>query len=376
MYDTGIHSSPEDFENANQLLRKVCDQICELPYVVTITDKELNNPNWQPPDNALIITNLCVHADESCPGIHLTFTPCCTSQRGASKQALLKKTFKNLGYDTIYEIAKDKSGNPIPKRDKNNNIIVDSNGNPIYKKTLVKKGALDWLEDLKKSIAVQMKAEYDWDRAETVGGRSHLEIHEYKIYAKKVEQERLNEKIAETQDWLSNYSNELFETVLNNESRMSDLFYMNSKQLWSEYNRISSDFWDWYKTESQSLKDISTEMLSKQQEYERNQRFLNDLIWKSNSLILILIQMVARFFSKIRMNYYKNKIDQIIQQQKELKQIAKTMSSENYKARNVLKENNGNIEMINSLDKIEKELKKDYENSYSKQMDLFKEILF
>lgn len=373
--DTAITSYPDDFEKANLLLRKVCDKICELPYVVTITDKELSNPDWIAPENALIIANLCVHADEVCPGIHLTFIPCCTSQRGTSKQALLKQTFKALGYDTVYEIGKDEEGNPIRKKDKNNNIIVDSNGNPIYKKTLVKKGALDWLEDIKNSIAIQMKAEYDWDRAKTVSGRSHLEIEDYKIYAKKIEQERLNTKIFETQDWLSNYSNELFETVLQNETRMSDLFYMDSKKLWEEYNRISSCFWEWYKMESQNLKDSKMQMLNLQQEYEQYQKYLNDLIWKSNNLILILIQIIVRFFSKLRMNYYKDKLDQIIKKQKELKETAKKMSSETYKARNSLKDNIGDNEMLESLSQFEKELKEEYESSQNMNIEMFKNIL-
>lgn len=354
-----------EFEQAAELLKETCDRIVNLPYVVSITDKELQDESWTPPDNCLIVYNLVCHVDEnSCPGIHITFLPCCQSNRGPERQALLKQTFKALGYDTVYEIAKDKNGKPIQKVDKNNKPVFDNKGNPVYKKYLVKKGVLDWLEsEIKQPLAVQMQERYGWERCSTVGGRSHLSIKEYKSYIKNLELEVINKKIEQKYDDMQMISSKHYESLLDYNKHKKEDF----NAAWKAYSKISSSFWEWYRSESVLLKAVKKSIKTEEQKRRLEIDHINNLLFKSNNLIEIIILLIMKIYYMLtakQRNDYEKEIKSIIEQQSRLSKIAKEMSTNNHKTLKELKNHTCETELIKELELIRDKLIKEYDNTY------------
>lgn len=355
-----------EFKQAAELLKETCDRIVNLPYVVTITDKELQDKSWRPPDNCLVVYNLCLHVDEpnSCPGIHFTFIPVCHAKRGSERQALLKQTFKALGYDTVYEIAKDKNGNPIQKVDKNNKPVFDNKGNPVYKKCLVKKGVLDWLEsEIKQPLAVQMKERYGWERVSTVGGRSHLDVKDYKIYTKNLELETMNKKLANKYDDIEMINNKHYNSLLNyNKHEQNDY-----NACWKEYSKITQNFWDWYKREKALLKTMRSSIKTDDERRKLEIDHINNLLFRSNNLIEIIILLIIKIYHMLSVkqrNDYERKIKSIIEQQSKLSKIAKEMSTNNHKTLKELKSHTCETELIKELESIRDKLIQEYDNTY------------
>lgn len=54
MRDTGFVYTPEDANKAQDLLDKFAKYLLELPEVCVVTEKELNDPNWKPPFEAVL----------------------------------------------------------------------------------------------------------------------------------------------------------------------------------------------------------------------------------------------------------------------------------------------------------------------------------
>jgi len=193
----------ENGDKAEILLESFYNDFINRDYVCMVTEKELNDPNWKVPFNAgLILVSAHLHSDEVGAGnggtkhIHLVAIPFFESERGCRFQSSLGNCFKTLGYPTTFDKRLDKHGNPIQKRDKNNKLIFDENGNPVYKKIPVQKGAIDWLEDQKKIIENDMKEKYDWEREKQTDGRkTYLQIADYKVFKAKEREKELNQKI-------------------------------------------------------------------------------------------------------------------------------------------------------------------------------------
>ena len=354
-----------EFEQAAELLKETCDRIVNLPYVVTITDKELQDESWTPPDNCLIVYNLVCHVDEnSCPGIHFTFVPCCKVNRGPERQALLKQTFKALGYDTFYEIAKDKNGKPIQKVDKNNKPVFDNKGNPVYKKCLVKKGVLDWLEsEIKQPLAIQMKERYGWERSSTVGGRSHLSIKEYKSYIKNLELEVINKKLEQKYDDMQTMNNKHYNSLLNYNKHKQDDY----NACWREYSQATQDFWSWYKREKILLKTMRASIKTDDERRRLEIDHINNLLFKSNNLIEIIILLIMKIYYMLtakQRNDYEKEIKRIIEQQSRLSKIAKEMSTNNHKTLKELKNHTCETELIKELELLRDKLIREYDNTY------------
>lgn len=355
-----------EFNQVAELLKETCDRIVNLPYVVAVTDKELQDKSWRPPDNCLVVLNLVTHCDEpnSCPGIHFTFIPCCKSSRGPERQALLKQTFKALGYDTVYEIAKDKNGNPIQKVDKNNKPVFDNKGNPVYKKCLVKKGVLDWLEaEIKTPLAAQMKERYGWERASTAGGRFHLDVKDYKIYTKNLEIETMNKKLANKYDDIEMINNKHYNSLLNYNKHEQDDY----NACWKEYSKITQNFWDWYKREKALLKTMRTSIKTDDERRKLEIDHINNLLFRSNNLIEIIILLIMKIYymlSNQQRNNYEKEIKSIIEQQSKLSKIAKEMSTNNHKTLKELKSHTCETELIKELESIRNKLIQEYDNTY------------
>ena len=75
----------------------------------------------------------------------------------------------------------DDQGQPIPKRDKEGNIIHNKDGSVRFKQEPAGQGIIDWIEDQKRWIQQEMVRRYQWDR-EYKGShpRGNLTIPDYK----------------------------------------------------------------------------------------------------------------------------------------------------------------------------------------------------
>ena len=338
--DTGFDSYPDDFEKAGELLDDFCDYLVSLPYTVVITEKELNNPNWKPPDSGIAILNLVTHHDEACAGIHadiVCFTKC---DRGAKTQALSRRTFESLGYPTGYANKKDGSG-----------------------KKIVKKGILDWVDDMKDRIAEMMKERYNWDRGEVLDGRNHLDIQEYKKYAIGKEIKELENQSIDAQMNNAELQFSLINDMVNQQSAFSSAFGDKSK-LWEAYRTVSGEFWGWYKEhksnynkEFQHIKENKNEAA----ELKLRADYYRDIFFKSANLIAFIAFVVLRLFQYYEKEKYQKKLRKLLQSQKELKKIAKSTSTEFAKLRNELKSTDVAADrFIAELQAFQTELENDY----------------
>ena len=123
--NAGYANSFVDAKHAEEILCDFCDHLLTQPHLCTITTKELNGPNWQPPfKNGLIVLNLTVHADEATPGIHLTCIPYSRDcKRGPSVQASMGRAFTGMGYPSTWKDSLDENGERIPKKNRDGDII-------------------------------------------------------------------------------------------------------------------------------------------------------------------------------------------------------------------------------------------------------------
>ena len=365
MDDTGYRYAPDDARKAESLMKDTLDYMCSLPYVCVITEKELNDPNWQPPDSAcLIVLNACCHLDEQVPAIHLTVVPCCISERGSKKQALFKKCFEQLGYPTTFEETLDDDGNRIPKVNKDNQVRTDGKGNIIYKKALTKRGALDWLDDLKDWCASRMRERYDWHRAPTTGSkRKHLDIEDYKVYRAK---ERQREIAEETEKIASETAIQSAVCLFNDKQDYDNMSYVGIGTLWEEYRKVSGDFWSWYRLQSASLNKEMDAAKSELDYYAKRQRYYEDLANRSGLLIGIIIKFITKALFGYQKDVYAAKVNELIRLRNELKEHSKKMAAQNANVRKQIANKQGDMQLINTLATTERQLREDYDKCVSR----------
>jgi len=212
--NTGYVKSFADAKRAEEILRDYCDHLLTQPNLCTITTKELNDPNWQPPfKNGLILLNLTLHADEATPGIHLTCIPYSRGcKRGPSVQASLGRALVGMGYPSTWKDSIDEHGERIPKTNKKGDIIYNQDGSIRYKQEPDKQGIVDWIEDQKQWIQTEMKKRYDWDR-EYKGShpRGNLSTPDYQAARAKERQEEYQALLNES---LTKYDERIYELTL------------------------------------------------------------------------------------------------------------------------------------------------------------------
>jgi len=166
MDNTGYDAAPDDARKAESLLRDFNRHLLTLPNVCTVTTTELAIPDWQPPfKHGLILLNLTAHFDEATPGIHMTAIPYSRGcQRGPEAQPSLGRALTGMGYPSTWRDVLDSDGNPVPKRDRYNNIIYNKDGTPRVQKEPDKQGIIDWIEDQKIWLQQEMEQRYGWER--------------------------------------------------------------------------------------------------------------------------------------------------------------------------------------------------------------------
>lgn len=183
MDNTGYAQAYTDAKQAEALLGDFCDHLLAQPNLCCVTTKELSDPDWQPPfRNGLIVLNLTVHADEATPGVHLTFIPYsrnCT--RGPQVQAAMGRALAGMGYPSTWADVLDENGKPIPKKNKDGEVIHNKDGSVRYQQEPAGQGILDWIAVQKQWLQKEMKQRYDWDR-EYKGShpRGNLSTPDYK----------------------------------------------------------------------------------------------------------------------------------------------------------------------------------------------------
>ena len=183
MDNTGYRSAPEDAAKSEALLHDFCDHLMMERHLCVVTTRELEDPNWKPPFKyGLLVLNITLHADEATPGVHLTCIPYASGfQRGPAVQPAMGKAFAGMGYPSTWKYVLDDQGQPIPKRDKQGNIIHNKDGSVRFKQEPAGQGIIDWIEDQKRWIQQEMVRRYQWDR-EYKGShpRGNLTIPDYK----------------------------------------------------------------------------------------------------------------------------------------------------------------------------------------------------
>lgn len=363
MDDTGYIKSPDDAKKSEVVMKQVADYIYSLPYMCVITDKELNDENWKPPNSAcLIILNQCLHMDEQCCGMHLTVIPVCNSQRGSKKQALFKRCFEQLGYPTTFVDVTNENGQRVPKVDKDNKIRKDPQGNIIYKKQVKDKGVLDWLDELKEWCADRMKEEFNWDRKETVGdGRRHLEIEDYKVYRAKERQKELEAKMQITEKEASESALKSAIKIFNEAEECNNIETIDTTELWKEYNDISNEFWIWYHKESDNIKEALLTAKNELDYYQRKQQYLDELANRTGWLIGIIIKLISKAIFKHRRDMYIIKTNELIVLRNKLKIDSKQMSSKSAMVRKMIREKDCEKDLIIHLSNMKKMIHQNFE---------------
>lgn len=366
--DTGFKSNPDDFAKASVIMRKTLDYICELPYVIVITEKELNDPNWKPPSNCIVLVNSVTNEDESTVHCHISFLCAASSERGCKVQNSLSRCFENIGFPTTYTYALDEKGNRIPKRDKEGCIVTDAQDNIVYKKEVDKKGVIDWISDIQEYIEHEMNVSYGWKRAEPTGSkRKHMSVQEYKEYANSLSQ--MKKEINHSYDEYQTFNNKFYESISKNNYNLD---YFKSKEmsnLWEQYKTVSSDFWDWYKREKTLLSVTRKSIKTPEEQRRLELNYINQLLFRSNSLLEIIILLIAKLIISLKQrDEYDKQIQQVIKKQNELKQLAKDMSTKNAAVRKELKDNHCHEELIKEMQVLKEKLIKEYNGYEHKEL--------
>ena len=369
--DTSLRNNPEDFKKANELLKDIVDTLLSQNEIITITKEDLNNPNYKVPDKpCLVCLNCTAHFDENGAGhIHFTFFGKANSSRGAKYKSALGKTFEQLGYATRYDFALDENGNKIPKRDKNNNVLKDKDGNTIYKKELKEKGVIDFIDEVKDYIAYEMKERYGWEREAVKGGRSHLELQDYKVFRAKEREKEIYEKIVDSEIELSEVGLKTTVNMLNSKSIYDNIYNESAEESWNEYRRISTDFWAWYKNEKDVVYDAISKCKSEKEYLKQKEYYYKRLQMRSTGLISYLFNVIMRLFYSNKANYYQEEMNRILKKYNQLKIVSKQISTENVKTREQLKKDQSDGQFLRELQKFEKEIIQEYENIYYKNVE-------
>lgn len=372
--DTGYESNPDDFEKARIILEKTAEEILKLPYVVVLNSE--NAKDFKPPDldAYIVIQNLNTHVDEiSCSHLNLSFFCVFNNKNGRGQKVCnnAKKCWEILGYPTEYAETNE------VKKDKNGNDVLDENEKPVYKKTLVKKGVLDWLEFVKSDIIEPEMKKYDWYRAEKLDGNfNHLTIQEYKIKKRKEELLALNKEIDETQ--VEKAVKEVDSTLAfyNSEKHYSENFKNNTDRSkeFQVYRTVSNEFWSWYKNEKNIVLEELQKLKAEEKYMQLKIRHYNNLLIRSSSLLTKMFNFIFKHFYLFKKKQYDIQIQEIIKNRDELKRISKEFSSGSYNVRNELKDKSKkpNVDLMNSLKALEKMLVSDYEKLLEKEYKLIK----
>ena len=184
MDNTGYDAAWNDAMKSEELLKDFCDHLLQQKNICFVTTEELARPNWQPPfRNGLILLNLSMHGDEATPGIHMTCIPNSRNcKRGPAVQPSVSRAFTGRGYPSTWKDVLDENGDPVPKLDRNGEVIHNKDGSVRYKKEPDGQGVLDWIEDQKRWLQKEMSQRYDWSR-EYKGAhlRGNLFTPDYKV---------------------------------------------------------------------------------------------------------------------------------------------------------------------------------------------------
>ena len=182
--NTGYEKAFVDAKQSETLLKDFCDHLLEQKNICFVTTKELGRPDWRPPfNNGLIVVNLNVHCDEATPGVHMTCIPYTRNcKRGPTVQPALGRVLSGMGYPSTWKNALDENGNPIPKRNRNGEIVYNKDGSIRYKQEPDGKGILDFIEEQKQWIQAEMRERFGWER-EYKGAhpRGNLSTPDYKV---------------------------------------------------------------------------------------------------------------------------------------------------------------------------------------------------
>lgn len=228
MDNTGYRNAPADAAKSEAILRDFCGHLMMDPHLCVVTTKELEDPDWKPPfKNGLLVLNLTLHADEATPGVHLTCIPYASGiTRGPEAQPAMGRALTGMGYPSTWQDVLDDQGRPIPKRDRNGEVVHNKDGSIRYQQEPVCQGIVDWIESQKGWIQREMRRRCQWER-EYKGAhpRGNLSIPDYKAA-------RAKERIAEAEKGFS-------ELIRDYSQRVEDLTDQLGLQVDNSYEKTS-----------------------------------------------------------------------------------------------------------------------------------------
>ena len=242
MHNTGYEAAFEDAKKSETLLKDFCDHLLTQHNVCFVTTKELHDPDWQPPfRHGLILLNLTMHADEATPGIHLTCIPYSRDcKHGPKVQATMGRAMTGMGYPSTWKDVLDENGERIPKRNKDGEIIHNKDGSIRYQQEPDQQGVIDWIENQKRWIQLEMKKRYNWER-EYKGShpRGNLSTPDYKAAKAK---ERLEKYEQLTYDAVNAYQDRVCDLSLRLDDKVSSQWQTATHQdIINRYLSICSD---------------------------------------------------------------------------------------------------------------------------------------
>ena len=145
--------------------------------------------------------------------------------------------------------------------------------------------------------------------------------------------------------------------------------YVGVATLWEEYNRISGDFWCWYRKQGTSLNEEISAAKSELDYYAKRQRYYEDLANRSGLLIGIIIKFITKALFGYQKDVYAAKVNELIRLRNELKEQSKKMSSQNANVRKQIKERKCDELLLRALSTTEREIREDFDKNLSIQLN-------
>ena len=214
-----------------------------------------------------------------------------------------------------------------------------------------------------------MDASYGWKRAEPTGSkRKHMSVQEYKEYANSLS--KLKKEIINSYDDYQTFNNKFYESISDNNYKLDYFKNKEMADLWNQYKNTSTQFWDWYKHEKTLMNVMRSSLKSPEEQRRLELNYINQLLFRSNSLLEIIILLIAKLIISLkeRENYDKQ-IKLVIKKQNELKQLAKEMSTKNAAVRKTLKDYNCHEELIKEMQVLKDKLTQEYDDYERKQLN-------
>ena len=150
------------------------------------------------------------------------------------------RALAGMGYPSPWTDVLDENGKPIPKKNKDGEVIRNKDGSVRYQKEPASQGILDWIEVQKQWLQKEMKQRYDWER-EYKGShpRGNLSTPDYKAARAK---ERQNQYEQLLQASISQYQKTVENLSIALDEKLDTFFqHATNQDMIAQYLQLCSD---------------------------------------------------------------------------------------------------------------------------------------